>query len=123
MTFWQYSLRHPKILRELTNFVCEGFKVLDFLQLRKSGRIAGDLCGVILEVLQLSRRVVGLEAFEKLFRFCQDGCVLLDLCFGVKRLPPKRDATKQVLAGKHELLNPLGDDFVELLDRNGDRLV
>src|SRR2546429_685176 len=68
MIFGQYGLSHSKVLRELTNFVCEGFEVLDFLQLRKRSCVAGDLGGVIFEVLQLTWRVVGLEAFEKLFR-------------------------------------------------------
>ena len=51
MVIRQNCFGHSEVLRELTNFVCEGFEVLDFLQLRKSSSVVCDLGGVILEVL------------------------------------------------------------------------
>jgi len=54
-------------LGELRKLTAVRLKLFEFLQSPERGLVALDVIGVVLEVLELAGRVVGLEAFEKLF--------------------------------------------------------
>ena len=51
---------------ELREFGAIRLQLLDFLQPGERGRIAFDVVGVVVEILELAGRIVGLEAFQEL---------------------------------------------------------